>query len=191
VSLRIEFELDDEDLKRFRAMFDEAREVAESMERSEIIAAARRLVDAAAERNPQGFIRSRIERLGKLVAMVEDETWKLPQEDRDRVLHALAYFVNPNDLIPDQTPGLGFLDDAIAAELVLKLLGDELEAYEEFVQFREHESARRASRGLPVDVSEEDWLADRRAALHSRFRARRGRAFAPPSSGWSVTGLGF
>src|SRR5690606_31423027 len=147
--------------------------------------------DAAANRNPQGFIRRRSESLGKLVSIVEDETWKLPQEDRDRVLHALAYFVNPNDLIPDQTPGLGFLDDAIAAELVLKLLGDELEAYDEFVQFREHESKRRASRGLTVDVSEEDWLADRRAALHSRFRARRGRALASSPSGWTVTGLGF
>src|SRR5690606_7170314 len=60
VSMRIEIELDDEDLKRFRAMFDEAREVAESMDRNEIIAATRRLVDVAAASNPRGFIRSRI-----------------------------------------------------------------------------------------------------------------------------------
>lgn len=191
MGMKIEFELDDEDLQRFKAMFDEARQVAESMDRSEILDSTRRLVEKAAEHNPRGFIRSRIEGLGKLVAMVEDETWKLPEEDRDRIVRALAYFVNPNDLIPDQTPGLGFLDDAIVAELVLKLLADELEAYEEFVQFREHEAERRAKRGLPVDVSEEDWLADRRAALHSRFRARRGRAFMPATGGWGIRGLGF
>jgi hypothetical protein len=82
VGMKIEFELDDEDLQRFKAMFDEARQVAESMDRSEILDSTRRLVEKAAEHNPRGFIRSRIEGLGKLVAMVEDETWKLPEEDR-------------------------------------------------------------------------------------------------------------
>ncbi len=190
MSVKIEFELDDEDLKRFRAMFDEARQVAESMGREKILAETRKLVDSAAERNPEGFIRSRIEGLGKLIAMVEDDTWKLPQEDVDRILHALAYFVNPNDLIPDQTPGLGFLDDAIAAELVLRLMADELAAYEEFVRFRETEIERRRNRGLPLDISKEDWLADRRADLHARIRSRRSDS-RWLGGGWTVRGLGF
>lgn len=187
MSVKIEFELGEEDLKRFRAMFDEARDVADNMDAAEVLAATRRLVEPAAARNPEGFIRSRIEGLGKLVEMVEDDTWKLPQEDKDRIVRALAYFVNPDDLIPDQTPGLGFLDDAIAAELVLRTLCEELEAYEEFVRFRAAEAERRRNRGLSVDISKEDWLADRRAALHSQYRRRRVEA----PSGWTVAGLGF
>lgn len=191
MSIKIEFELGDEDLKRFRAMFDEARDVAKSMDRDEILAAARRLVEPAAARKPDGFIRTRIDGLRKLVEMLEDETWKLPPEDAERVLHALAYFVNPNDLIPDQTPGLGFLDDAIVAELVLRLLADEVEAYDEFVKFREAETERRRSAGLPIDITQEDWLADRRAALHARFRSRRSSRSPLGSGGWTVKGLGF
>lgn len=191
MSLKIEFELGEEDLKRFRAIFDEAREVAKSKSREEILAAARKLVDPAAARKPNGFIRSRIEGLGKLVAMLEDETWKLPPEDAERILNALAYFVNPNDLIPDQTPGLGFLDDAIVAELILRLLADEVEAYDEFVAFREAETERRRNAGLPLDITQEDWLADRRAALHSRFRKQRTARSPLGSGGWTVKGLGF
>ena len=187
MSVKIEFELGEEDLQRFRAMFEEARQVAESMDRKEIIAATRRLVDAAASRNPGGFIRSRIEALGKLVEMVDDETWKLPKMDSDRIVNALAYFVNPNDLIPDQTPGLGFLDDAIAAELVLRLLSEEVDAYEEFVQYRDAEMERRRKAGLSGDISKEDWLADRRAVLHSQYRKRRADVSV---GGWTLLGLG-
>lgn len=189
MSVKIEFELGDEDLDRFRAMFAEARKVAESMGREKILAETRRLVEPAAARNPPGFIRTRIERLHKLIAMVEDDTWKLSQEDTDRILQALAYFVNPNDLIPDQTPGLGFLDDALAVELVLKVLANEIEAYEEFVRFRDAEMERRRNRGLPTDISKEDWLADRRADLHARMRSRRSDNRL--GGGWTVRGLGF
>ncbi|MFS8606419.1 MAG: DUF1232 domain-containing protein [Gammaproteobacteria bacterium] len=191
MGIKIEFELGEEDLQRFRAIFDEARQVAQAKSREEIIAAARRLVDPAAERKPEGFIRSRIEGLGKLVAMLEDDTWKLEPEDAERILNALAYFVNPNDLIPDQTPGLGILDDAIFAELVLRLHADEVEAYDEFVKYREAEKERRRLAGLPLDITTEDWLADKRAALHARFRSRRSADLGGLGDGWTVRGLGF
>src|SRR5690606_27572551 len=155
---------------------------ADSMDRKEILNATRSLVAAAAAKNPRGFIRERIEGLGKLVAMVKDDAWQLPEEDCQRIVRALAYFVNPDDLIPDQTPGLGFLDDAIAAELVLQSLKPELEAYAEFVAFREAEAERRRNRGLPTDISKEDWLKDRRAVLLSKMRQRRTEDF----TGWSV-----
>lgn len=188
MSVKVEFELGDEDLERFEAMFQEAGQVAETMERADILAATRRLIEPASARNPKGFIRSRIEKLERIVDMVEDDTWKLPEEDRDRVIRGLAYFVNPDDLIPDHIPGLGFLDDAIAAELLLRLLSEELAAYEEFVQFREAERARRRENGLPEDITTDDWLADRRAQLHSRYRSRRRRVTAP--TGWRLRGLG-
>jgi uncharacterized membrane protein YkvA (DUF1232 family) len=117
------------------------------------------------------FVRQRLERLDQLVA-VEDDAWRLPAEQRDRIMDALAYFVAPDDVIPDTTPVLGLLDDAIAIELVLRVQ-HELEAYEEFSRFRSAEAQRRANAGRPTDVSKEDWLADRRATLHSRMRGHR------------------
>lgn len=189
MSVKIEFELGEEDLERFEAMFKEAGRVAETMDRAEILAATRRLIEPAAARNPEGFIKSRIEKLQRIVDMVEDDTWQLPEEDRDRITRGLAYFVNPDDLIPDHVPGLGFLDDAIAAELLLRLLSEELTAYEEFVHFRDGEIARRRENGLPLDITTDDWLADRRARLHSQYRRRRPTLTG--RTGWRIRGLGF
>jgi uncharacterized membrane protein YkvA (DUF1232 family) len=105
--------------------------------------------------------------------MVSDEEWKLSEEDRNRVLGALVYFCDPEDLIPDHIPGLGFLDDAIYVELVIRELKDEIESYEEFFQFRNAEEARRKEKGLDPHVEREEWLANKRAALHARMRKRR------------------
>lgn len=187
MTFRIEIDLEDADLERFRAMFEQAGRVAEAMPRDEILSATRDLVERAKGVNPAGFIRDRIDGLGKLVTMVDDPDWQLDEEDCARVIRALAYFVNPNDLIPDQTPGLGFLDDAIAAELVLRSLGHELEAYSDFCAYRSAELVRRQNRGQPTDISKEDWLKDRRLALQSRMRQLRA---AGPEPGWTLRGIG-
>ncbi|MEZ4293271.1 MAG: hypothetical protein R3E53_23125 [Myxococcota bacterium] len=49
-------------------------------------------------------MRNRIAQLGKLTDMLEDADWRLEGEDRKRVLNALAYFADPDDLIPDRCP---------------------------------------------------------------------------------------
>ena len=61
--------------------------------------------------------------------MIEDSEWKIPEEERADVLSALAYFSDPEDLVPDHIPVLGFLDDAIMIELVAEELKDDIEAF--------------------------------------------------------------
>ena len=51
--------------------------------------------------------------------MLKDVGWPMPDSERQKAIAALAYFVDPYDLIPDRIPGLGFLDDAIAIELAV------------------------------------------------------------------------
>ncbi len=67
------------------------------------------------------------------------------------------------------------LDDAIYVELVIRELGDEIELYEEFCLFRTAEENRRKEKGLDPHVEREEWLTDKRAALHARMRKRRGK----------------
>lgn len=176
MSLKITFELAESDLKHFKQAMQKAKSVAKAASEEEIISAARSLLEEvrSADNIPE-FVTDRLERLESLIGMVTDSEWKLPAEDRKRVISALAYFGDPEDLIPDNIPGLGFLDDAIMIELVVRELRHEIDAYDDFCRFREREEERRKSAGQDDDVTREEWLAERRKALHSRMRRRRGR----------------
>jgi uncharacterized membrane protein YkvA (DUF1232 family) len=180
----ISFELSDSDLEHFIAMAREAHDaIADQDDAVEQIATAtRKIFEAARGVELPEFISVRLDKLGVLADMVTDSEWKLPEEDLQRVLCAMAYFANPEDLIPDRVPGIGFLDDAIMAELVVENLEAEISAYQEFCTFRSAEEQRRAGQGETTDVSREDWLADKRAALHSRMRDRRRSG----TGGWRV-----
>ncbi|MGI9290245.1 MAG: YkvA family protein [Gammaproteobacteria bacterium] len=174
MSIEITFELSDQDIEHFIAMAHDAAEaVNPATESDKIIAATREmLIEASAKETPE-FISSRLDKLGQLVNMVEDDEWKLEGGDLERVLRAIAYFANPEDLIPDRVPGLGFLDDAIMIELVVGDLEAEIDSFAEFCAFRSAEEDRRKNQGLDTHVSREDWLADQRAVLQHRMRKRR------------------
>ncbi len=173
--LDITFTLSDSDLDHFQAIVDKAQSAMESDENAaNIEAAARQLITDAKSTDLPGFIDDRLSKLSVIIDMVGDEEWQLSDEERRRVLGALVYFCDPEDLIPDHIPGLGFLDDAIYVELVIREVGAEIESYEEFVAFRAAEEQRRADAGEDTKVGREEWLADKRAALHARMRKRRG-----------------
>lgn len=172
--LDITFTLSDQDLDHFQAIVNKAKSAMDGPENFEAIEeAARQLItDARSGKLPE-FISERIEKLEVVINMVSDSEWRLSEEDRSRVLGALVYFCNPEDLIPDHIPGIGFLDDAIYVELVIRELKNEIESYEEFYQFRVAEEQRRKENGMDPHVEREEWLADKRAALHARMRKRR------------------
>ena len=163
MSLRVSFELDDSDLTHFRLIMREARKVAARKAPEDIVAAAEELLQDIGNAGTPGFIRDRIDKLRLLMRMLSDLDWRLPHQEAGRVLNALAYFTEPDDLIPDHIPGLGFLDDAIMVELVVRELEHEIEAYRDFCDLRERDAA----------ASRESWLAERRDELHARMRQRR------------------
>ena len=55
-----------------------------------------------------------------LLAMLDDPEWQLPKLERGRVLDGLAYVADVEDLVPDNVPVLGLVDDAIMLELLLR-----------------------------------------------------------------------
>jgi uncharacterized membrane protein YkvA (DUF1232 family) len=175
MTMRVTFELQPEDLKHFRLIMREARDAAKSLTADEILSAANNLLLEIEDAKVPHFIEERLKRLRTLIGMVEDDEWSLPQEETARVLNALAYFAEPEDLIPDHIPGLGFLDDAIMIELVARELRHEIEAYDDFCAFRDREGSRRRSKGQDDDVTRGQWLETRRTELMSRMRRRRRR----------------
>lgn len=172
--LDITFTLSDNDLGRFQAIVDKARlAVQDDRTAEQIEQAARGLIKEAGTDKLPEFIGERIAKLNVVIDMINDEEWQLSKDERRHVLSALAYLCDPEDLIPDHIPGIGFLDDAIYAEIVLGELRNEISLYGEFCAFRHAEEERRKGRGEDIKVGREEWLADKRAALHAKMRKHR------------------
>ena len=168
MAFEVTFELKESDLEHFRNVMRESKSGAQSLSESEILANAKSLSEDVKGDVPK-FVSERIQKLETLVAMIEDSEWKIPEEERADVLSALAYFSDPEDLVPDHIPVLGFLDDAIMIELVAEELKDDIEAFLEFCVYRTREEGRNGD----VTVTRDEWLDAKRRELHSRMRNRR------------------
>ena len=171
--MKISIELSDADLDHFREVMSRARDAARGKDLDAIVDAASQLLTKVNASATSDFIRDRLYTLETLIGMVMDEGWGLVDEDRQRVIEALSYFAEAEDLIPDDIPGLGFLDDAIMIEIVSDELQHEIQAYRDFVVYRAAEQARLGAGAETVERS--DWLETRRQQLHSRMRRRRRR----------------
>ena len=178
MALTVTLEFAEEELDYFRSRMHRVRDRNEQRAPHEVATAALAEVERLRSTARSPFIRRRIDRVASLVAMLEDAEWQLPELERGRVLDGLAYVADVEDLVPDNVPVLGLVDDAIMLELLLRELQHELDAYEEFDQYRRDEAARRDKPGVHRPVSREDWLAARREALHARIRERRDRDLA-------------
>ena len=168
MAFEVKFELTESDLEYFRDVMHKAQTGAKQLSEQEILANAKKVsVDIKA--NVPEFVRERIQKLETFVAMIEDSEWQIPSEERTEVLSALAYFSDPEDLVPDHIPVLGFLDDAIMIELVAEEFKDDFEAFEEFCAYREREEGRSGD----TTITREEWLESKRHELHSRMKSRR------------------
>ena len=172
MSITLNFELNDRDLEHFQAAMASAKKAASGKSDTEVIDCASQMLAKAQEGDTPDFIVQRLLLLDDMIAMVRDEAWAMQGEDRARVLSALTYFCDPDDVIPDHVAVLGFLDDAIMIELSVRELRHELDAYNEFCDFRQNQAERR---GMQADkVGRAEWLESRREELVERMHRRRG-----------------
>jgi uncharacterized membrane protein YkvA (DUF1232 family) len=164
-TLKVSFELSARDLKYFRERLQLARSGKHASDEETVLKRTQKLIEEAVASEPPEFVRSRLTTLERLVEMLNDSDWRLEGRDRARILDALTYFADPDDMISDRTPGLGYLDDAIMIELVGEELKHEIKAYEDFCAIREKRAAEGGARDLEAS----------RETLQARMRRRRRR----------------
>jgi len=183
MSLAITIELGDADLKHFIEAMQKAQEEAKHLSPREVTDAASKLLVEGHEIKLPQFIAERLGKLDSMIAMVNDQGFALPEEDKNRVLACLTYFANPKDIIPDNVPVLGFLDDAIMIELCVRELKHEVEAYEDFVVYRNEEAQRRGVDPATLKTERVEWAEARRVELLDRMKRRRLQSYSD-GGGW-------
>ncbi|MEO5559312.1 MAG: YkvA family protein [Dokdonella sp.] len=190
MSLAITIELGDADLQHFIDAMHRAQEEAKHLSPREVTDAASKLLVEGHQIKLPHFIAERLGKLDSMIAMVHDDGFALPDDDKQRVLACLTYFANPEDIIPDHVPVLGFLDDAIMIELCVRELQHEIEAYEDFVAYRKNEAAAHGVDPSTLKTHRVEWAEARRIELIDRMRKRRGQSYQS-GGGWKPTLFSF
>lgn len=184
MSLAITIELGDADLSHFISAMHRSQENAKHLTPGEVTAAASKLlVDGHHVKDLPNFIKERLGKLDSMIAMVNDHGFALPEGDKNRVLACLTYFANPDDIVPDNVPVLGYLDDAIMIELCVRELQHEIDAYEDFVAYRKDEAARRGVDVSTLNTERPEWAEARRIELIDRMSKRRSMSYHSSGSG--------
>ena len=137
-SFKVSFALDEGDVDYFRKLFRDARKTAAEIDADQIVASATELVESVrGKKGTPRFIVEAVSAIEDLREIILDEDYRVPKPVRNQVLGALSYFATADDLIPDEIPVLGFLDDAIMIKFVEEEFKHELWAYRKFRKFRD------------------------------------------------------
>ncbi len=171
--LNIVLELSDEDLSYFARVMDSVWKKNSKRPESELIAGARAKLKAARKAKAPEYVTKKLDDIELLIDLLEDTEWALEAEDRRRITAAIGYFAVSKDMISDKIPGIGYLDDALVADLVMRELKHDLEGYRDFDKYRDHAAELRGKK-----VSRADWLSAKRKQIFDRIRRRRDQMFS-------------
>jgi uncharacterized membrane protein YkvA (DUF1232 family) len=140
---KVVFTLDEEDVAYYRSLYRKMRKDAKEHEPERILDEAREIVRRVrSSKKTPSFVNDAIDVLADLVDLIQDGDYAAPSGVRDSVLAALGYFANPEDLVPDHVPGIGFLDDAIMIRFVEEEFRHELWGFRKFRKLRDRMEQR-------------------------------------------------
>lgn len=171
MAMRFTINLTDRDLNFFRQALRKSRNAVRHAEEAEIIEAIGDVLEGIRNEQPlPDFVSKRIPQLESLLQMLQDDEWALPRDERERLLATFVYFGDPEDILPDHIPVIGYLDDVIMIELVVRELHHVREAYEDFCEYRDDYEARFKT-GHDRAVRR-DRIDRKRQQLHQRMKRR-------------------
>ena len=169
--MKFSIELSHRDLRYFREALKNSRDAVRHADESEIVEAIGDVLAEIKNAEPlPDFVSKRIPQLESMIRMLQDDEWQLPNDARERLLAAFIYFADPEDIVPDDIPVIGYIDDIIMIELVVVELQHAREAYDDFCDYRDNYDKR--SNGKQDSVIRRDRIDKKRQQLHQRMKRR-------------------
>jgi hypothetical protein len=129
----------------------------------------------------QATIHLRLARAESLRCMLDDADWALSPELRQRGIALIDYLHRFDDLIPDDMPVIGHLDDALLIELSWSEFEGEVADYQDYLRFCGETSVRGTAEDRRT-AWESNCLAQANTLLHRQALRERGYARPEPFS---------
>lgn len=163
------YEIDDGALYRFNRLLARLDLRHAPIGRDQLVTAARDLADFPCNGRVSPCIHERMRRAGAVDLMLSDADWS-PKDDVVGPAELVVDYVRGNsDLIPDQLPKVGRLDDAIVVDTAWSRLAPEVRNYLHFCRLRQVE--RELGNGR--DFRRPDWELARNAEAEWIKHCRR------------------
>lgn len=166
--------LQDAAVRRFNAVLAQLDPNAPPVSADQVVTLARWLQDQPQDQ-AVAVLSERLGRAEQLRRMLNDSDWDVCVDTRERARMLISYLQEVNDLIPDDLPLVGHLDDALLVELSWSAFADQALDYGDYCRYR----AAERPRGTPAErrlAWETACLAE--AALIQQRRQVRGRHYA-------------
>ena len=170
MAISLTIDLSDRDLEHFTQAMEKAKTAAAHKTPADVVAAAGALLADAQKVHLPDFIRERLVRLDDMIARSATRVASR-RGRRNRVMS--CWFTSPiRRTYPRHVEVLGFLDDAIMIEMSVRELQHELDAYDDFCDYREREAKKRGT-DRPRSATPTGWrVAARSCRAHAARRER-------------------
>lgn len=164
----------------FNFRLHDVRSQAPSVDADQVSSLARWL-QALPSDTAEATINLRLARAESLRRMLDDPDWSLPAEMEQRGRRLLDYICRIDDLIPDDIPVIGHLDDALLVELSWPAFSGEIQDYLHYCSFCQQQPVR-GSAGERRSAWESACLAEASALIHRQLVNQRGYSRPKPIS---------
>lgn len=143
------------------------------LDREQLVAAWRELVDRASSERCAAGIAQRLKLADAVERMIQDATWQPSNEAIAPARVVVKYVHGKHELIPEDAARVGRLDDAILIDAAWPRLHGEVDSYLDYCRLRAVEAELRGCKVDEFAFTREDWQQARRAEAGLLAHARR------------------
>lgn len=183
-----DYPLDAGAVERFNQLL--ARFQHAPLDLDQLATAARELPRPKAAGRAPGCIEQRLKRATSIGLMIGDPAWEPANDAVVPAALVMDYVRSRRDLIPDDLPRIGRLDDAIVIDAAWPRLADEVASYLDYCRVRRIEAELRGCDITQFTFGRADWEQARRAEAawiaHTRTSGRCSYLPSPPPEHFRV-----